>query len=107
MAVDDLVNDEENPFPGQLFNEPTGPDVYAGCQIDYKGALEVTPENFHAVLRGNKTAVSGKKVLESTKESNVFVYFSDHGEVGYLVFPEHQQLFSSTLNDTLIFMHEQ
>lgn len=95
LAVDDLVGDEDNPFPGQLFNEPDGPDVYAGCKIDYRGEEEVTPETFLAVLRGDKSSVpSGKKVLESTKDSNVFIYFSDHGERGFLVFPEHQPLYA-------------
>jgi legumain len=91
MAVDDLVNDEENPFPGQLFNEPNGPDVYAGCNIDYRGSDLVTPDTFHAVLRGNISALpEGGKYLKSTSESNVFLFFSDHGELGYLMFPEHQ-----------------
>ncbi len=63
MAVDDLVKDEDNPFPGQLFNEPDGPDVYNGCNIDYKGAAEVTPETFLAVLEGDSNKTNGKKVL--------------------------------------------
>ena len=42
MAYDDVANDPENPFPGQLFNKPNGQDVYKGCNIDYKGE-EVTP----------------------------------------------------------------
>ena len=61
MAVDDLVNDEENPFPGELYNEPEGEDVYKGCQIDYRGIDEVTPETFTNVLRGLSNG--GKKVL--------------------------------------------
>lgn len=107
MAVDDLVNDEDNPFPGQLFNEPNGPDVYAGCKIDYRGSDMVTPEIFHAVLRGNSSALpAGSKVLKSNENSNVFLFFSDHGELGFLVFPKHQQLFADDLNSTLAYMHE-
>lgn len=30
---DDVASSESNPFPGQLFNRPHGPDVYAGLQI--------------------------------------------------------------------------
>jgi len=40
MAYDDIAKDPENPFPGQVFNKPAtgeGVDVYAGCNIDYKG----------------------------------------------------------------------
>lgn len=94
MAVDDLVKDEDNPFPGQLFNEPDGPDVYNGCNIDYKGTSEVTPETFLAVLEGDSSKTNGKKVLKSNDQSNVFLYFSDHGEEGFLMFPEHQPLYT-------------
>jgi legumain len=86
MAYDDIASSPSNPFPGQLFNkpDPTGPgyDVYAGCNIDYKGA-DVTPANFQAVLTGS---ASGKK-LESTSEDNVFIFFSDHGAPGLIAFP--------------------
>merc|ERR1712167_321329 len=76
----------ENPFPGRLFNKPDpegpGVDVYAGCEIDYRGKA-VTPENFHAVLTG---AASGKS-LQSISDDNVFIFFSDHGAAGLICFP--------------------
>ena len=58
LAMDDIANSEENPYPGQLFNKPTaegtpGVDVYDGCQIDYSGK-QVTPEIFTAVLTGDE-----------------------------------------------------
>ncbi|KAK6048406.1 hypothetical protein COOONC_14089 [Cooperia oncophora] len=47
-----------NPQKGKLFNAPDGPDVYQGLNIDYKDD-SVTPENFLAVLKGDKEAVKG------------------------------------------------
>lgn len=87
MAYDDIANHRSNPYPGQLFNKPTaagvpGYDVYAGCNIDYKGA-DVTPQNFMNVLTGT---ASGKS-LQSTSEDNVFIFFSDHGAPGLIAFP--------------------
>ena len=41
-------------------------------------------------MLGNKTAVSGKgtsRVLESTADDNVFLYFADHGAPGLIAFP--------------------
>lgn len=41
-------------------------------------------------MEGNKTAVSGKgtgRVLESTPNDNVFMFFSDHGAPGLIAFP--------------------
>ena len=90
MAYDDIPTDQRNPFPGKVYNKPTysepGVDVYNGVQIDYKGA-DVTPANFLAVLRGDKEAAGGKKVLEAGKNDNVFVFFSDHGAPGIMAFP--------------------
>merc|ERR1712054_237363 len=86
MVFDDVANNRENPFKGKLFNkpDPTGPgvDVYAGCEIDYKGK-DVTPENFVKVLTGTGQG----KVLKSTSADNVFVNFVDHGGVGLIGFP--------------------
>lgn len=94
LATDDIANNSENPYPGQLFNKPTeagtpGVDVYDGCVIDYSGD-DVTPENFVNVLTGQETAMAGVgsgKVLKSTKKSRVFVNFVDHGGVNIIGFP--------------------
>mmetsp|Transcript_33173 Transcript_33173/g.109656 ORF Transcript_33173/g.109656 Transcript_33173/m.109656 type:complete len:446 (-) Transcript_33173:295-1632(-) len=91
LAVDDVANDDMNPFPGKLFNKPTadgtpGTDVYAGCKIDYSGAM-VTPETFVKVLTGDAAGLDGGKVLQSTKLDRVFVNFVDHGGVNIIGFP--------------------
>lgn len=93
MAYDDIANDAENPVPGKLFNkpDPSGPgvDVYEGCVIDYKGN-DVTPDNFIAILTGDKAKVAGHgngRVLESTSEDYVFINFADHGAPGLIAFP--------------------
>ena len=75
-------------------------DVYAGCNIDYAGK-SITPQTFSAVLAGNETVVakqcakagandcrSGKKVLKSGPNDNVFVNFVDHGGSRIIGFPE-------------------
>jgi legumain len=103
FAYDDIANNRRNPFPGKVFNKPDGPDVYEGVVIDYKGA-NVTPEKFVAVLTGDET-VAGGKVLKSTSEDNVFVYFSDHGGVGLIAFPS-SYLYADKLNAALLKMHE-
>jgi legumain len=103
FAYDDIANNRRNPFPGKVFNKPDGPDVYEGVVIDYKGA-NVTPEKFIAVLTGNE-AVAGGKVLKSTSEDNVFIYFSDHGGVGLIAFPS-AYLYADKLNAALKEMHD-
>merc|ERR1712232_1236171 len=80
LAYDDIANNKENPFKGQMFNKPTpkgtpGVDVYDGCKISYSGS-QVTAENFLKVLSGDSSA-SGS-VLKSTSSDHVFVYYTDH-----------------------------
>lgn len=106
MAYDDVANDPENPFPGKLFNKPNGEDVYAGCNIDYRGA-DVTPSNFLNILKGNAAGVSGGngKVLKSTADSKVFIYFADHGAPGLIAFPS-EYLYANDLNTALNYMHD-
>jgi legumain len=30
FMYDDIANNEDNPYPGKIFNKPNGPDVYHG-----------------------------------------------------------------------------
>ena len=93
MAYDDIAHNTQNPFPGDVYNKPTysnpGVDVYEGRKIDYSKA-NVTPKIFQAVLEGDKSAVKGKgteRVVESTENDNIFIFFSDHGAPGLIAFP--------------------
>ncbi|KAL3072955.1 hypothetical protein niasHS_017929 [Heterodera schachtii] len=103
MMFDDIANNKHNPYPGKLFNEPGGKDVYEGVKIDYSGT-EVNPENFEAVLLGDEQRSEGKPVLKSTEKDKVFVYFSDHGAVGVIGFPA-ADLTVKQLTQTLKEMH--
>ena len=110
FAYDDIAYNSKNPFKGKIFNQPNGKDVYAGVKIDYI-AKDVTPENFIAVLTGDADAVTKKdskttgKVLTSTKEDNVFIYFSDHGNSNLLSFPD-KYLYADELADAFKVMNE-
>lgn len=107
MMYDDIANSEDNPTPGIVINRPNGSDVYAGVLKDYTGE-DVTPQNFLAVLRGDEEAMKGKgsgKVLKSGPRDHVFVYFTDHGATGILVFPN-DDLHVKDLNETIRYMYE-
>lgn len=107
MMYDDIANSEDNPTPGIVINRPNGSDVYAGVLKDYTGE-DVTPQNFLAVLRGDEEAVKGKgsgKVLKSGPRDHVFIYFTDHGATGILVFPN-DDLHVKDLNETIRYMYE-
>ncbi|KAK8824652.1 hypothetical protein WA577_007048 [Blastocystis sp. JDR] len=104
LMYNDVPFSEENPFPGQLYNHPGDdvPDVYKGVVVDYE-KKEVSPENLIKVLTGDDS--TGKKVLKSTEEDNVFLFFSDHGGPDILALPG-GYLYSKDLLGAIKTMHE-
>ncbi|KJH49311.1 peptidase C13 family protein [Dictyocaulus viviparus] len=105
MMYDDIANNKLNPYPGKLFNEPDGEDLYKGLKIDYKKS-SVTPQNFLNILKGNATGVRGGngRVIESNPNDRIFVYFTDHGAVGMISFPE-DMITVKQLNNALNWMY--
>jgi legumain len=112
LVYDDIANNPSNPYKGQVFNKPTaagtpGRDIWAGCQKDYTGS-SVTAKAFLNVLTGNaqgNLGVGNGKVLNSTKDDNVFIYFTDHGGVGIIAFPVGPYLGVNDLNNALNTMY--
>ncbi|KAG9329635.1 hypothetical protein JZ751_003413 [Albula glossodonta] len=89
MMYDDIAYNKENPFPGNIINEPNGMNVYNGVPKDYTGN-EVSADNFLAVLSGDEASVTKrgpKKVIKSGSNDAIFVYLSDHGSIGMFSFP--------------------
>jgi len=109
FSYDYLPNSDDNPVKGKLFNRPNGPDVYAGCKIDYRN-IHVTPSNAIAVMTGDADAVKGKgtgRVLKSGPNDLVFINFVDHGSPGMLLFPmPFQSLHADTLQKTIQKMYD-
>jgi legumain len=103
MMYDDIADNVENPFPGQLYNHPDGQDLYAGLKIDYRGK-DVTPEKFMAVMTGDAVKAGGK-VLTTDKNTKLFVNFSDHGAAGLIAFPS-SYLYADQLQQTIDIMEE-
>lgn len=93
LGFNDVFDSESNPFPGQIFtdeSEGPGVDYAAECRphIDYPDKM-VNAELFMAVLSGDKetttklTGIENPKVIESTSEDTIFVYYMDHGAIGF------------------------
>lgn len=110
FAYDDIANNRANPFPGMVFNKPNGPDNYHGVKIDFVGE-DVTPSNFIAAITGDKSGIkitdqrSTGKILESTANDHVFIYFTDHGSTNLIAFPS-EYLYAQDLNQALQTMHD-
>ena len=104
MMYNDVPFDLYNPFPGRLYNKPGDDaiDYYKGVLIDYQKG-DVTKENLIKVLTGVKS--TGKKVLKSTSEDNVFLFYSDHGARDLLGMPNSDNLYSDELLGAIKTMH--
>jgi len=101
MQYDDIANNQQNPYKGQIFNKPTtagtpGVDVYKGCKKDYTGSA-VTPDMFVAAMTGDASKTGGRPVLKSTASDRVFIFFTDHGGTGIIAFPDGSLMTSTTL----------
>jgi len=95
MMADDIANNEENPFPGNIINYPDGPNVYPGVNKNVTGE-DVTAKNFLQALYD----------LPSTRHDNVFIYFTDHGAKGLVAMPFGDPLYADHFNDALKEMHK-
>jgi len=101
MMKDDIANNYQNPKPGQIINEPNGPDVYQGVPKDYTGNL-VTSENFIKILTGeDMSGIGSGKSLKSGPDDNVFVFFDDHGSEGAICFPRGCDLDGTKMQTTI------
>ncbi|KAK1615018.1 hypothetical protein QYE76_020535 [Lolium multiflorum] len=104
FMYDDIANNSANPRPGVIINNPNGSDVYAGVPKDYTGK-DVDVKNFLAVLLGNNSALTGGsgKVVNSSQDDHIFVYYSDDGGPGVLGMPidEDERLYANDLVTTL------
>ena len=105
FAYDDIAYHPKNPFPGEVYNRPDGPNVYDGIIIDYSDYY-VNPENYLSVLKGDTQNGKLKKVLNSTENDNIFLYFSDHGIAGAIVFPNSKFLYADELEETFKYMKD-
>ncbi|KAA3676442.1 legumain [Paragonimus westermani] len=88
FMYDDIAKNPKNPYPGEIHNDYSYTNVYAGVQIDYKGS-DVDPRMFLRVMKGDEQLkADGRKVLQSGPADNVFVFFAGHGADCLICFPE-------------------
>jgi len=108
MMYDDIAYNSRNPVKGNIINQPNGPNVYSGVQIDYSGR-NVNAKNFLHVLQGNTYALQGVgngRAIQSGPGDNVFVYYSDHGNKDIIGFPSGGALYSRDLNAAIENMYK-
>ncbi|XP_056598377.1 legumain-like [Triplophysa dalaica] len=85
MMYDDITDNQKNPQKGTILSVLEQPkNVYEGVLKDYTGK-DVTPENFLNALQGKFT---GKKVINSCEDDNIYIYMTGLGTDTTFEFPE-------------------
>ncbi|XP_068207692.1 legumain-like [Palaemon carinicauda] len=107
MMFDNIADNIVNPFPGQIFNHPTGDDVYPGVPKDYNGH-DVTKENLFKVLRGDAKGLEGigsGKVINSGPNDRIFISMEGFGDNGIFFFP-YEIMMANEFADVVLEMKE-
>ncbi|KAI2647799.1 Legumain [Labeo rohita] len=85
MMYDDIANNKENPTNGSIISVLDDTNVHLGVPKDYTGE-DVTRDNFLAALQGDDS--TGRKVIKSGANDNIYIYMCGLGTVGTFQFPE-------------------
>ena len=110
----DLPGNKQNPFPGTIFNHPgdSQRNYQEGLVIDYSKEHHLTRELYVAILLGDEegaakiSGIEHPKVLKTTAEDNIFLYYIDHGGDNIVAMPEGKYLTSEMLVGTIQKMYE-
>lgn len=114
LMVDDLGSSPFNPFPGTIFNHPGNNqrDYHKGLVVDYDGSVQINVELYSAILLGDAakvtelTGIENPKVLKTTAEDNIFMYYIDHGGDNIVSMPSGGYLTSEHLIGLIQEMHD-
>ncbi|KAL9230371.1 hypothetical protein vseg_005733 [Gypsophila vaccaria] len=107
FMYDDIANNDENPSPGTIINNPNGGDVYQGVPKDYTGD-SVTKSNLIAAILGDTSSIQGGsgKVVNSGPNDRIFIYYADHGGPGILSMPSGDDLYANDFINALTQKYE-
>lgn len=104
IMEDDIAGSPYNLNSGEVRVTPDGENLYHDVQVDYKMS-DLYPSDVLNILEGVPTAVT-PRVLPSTANDNVLVFWSGHGDYGLLNYGK-SYLYANDLSETLQRMAEQ
>ena len=109
----DIPNNKYNPFSGTIYNHNGNNqrNYQSGLVIDYNSTYNLSPDLYINILLGDADAVTGltgivnPKVLNTSNQDYIFLYFVDHGGDGFVLMPNGDILVSTRLVQTIIAMY--
>lgn len=104
IMEDDIAHNKYNPHPGEMRVTPTGENLYHDVKIDYKMS-DLYPADLNYIFRGKQTKRL-PKVLPSTANDNVLVFWSGHGDEGLFNYGD-EYFYAEKVRDMLRQMQEE
>lgn len=86
IVEDDIADNDHNPEKGVIRIRQGGENVYVNVKIDYH-LSDIDSEDFCNILVGNETSDT-PVVLKGNEETNIFIFWSGHGNPGALCWNE-------------------
>ncbi|GKT27342.1 Peptidase C13, legumain like protein [Aduncisulcus paluster] len=107
MAVNDIIDNPMNPYPGVVQAYPNGPNVASTFNVDYIGN-DVTALNFSNVLQGFIPVCNNActyRVIPPNNFDEVFVFFVGYGGYEFINFPYGGPLDALSLSNIISSMY--
>ena len=99
VCEDDVANNGNNPYPGELRVSDTGKNLYVQSAIDYR-LSDLTPNDIGDILQG-RASDRLPRVLHPDADDNVFIFWSSHGSIGSMDFGGNQTMTYSKMKEIL------
>ena len=99
IAEDDVANNPRNTLRPDLRINDDGPNLYDPNALDYK-LSDIRPADLADILQGKKS-LRLSKVISSTPNDNVFIFWSGHGTPGSMDFDPSNKMTYSRMKDIL------
>ena len=99
ICEDDVANNVNNPYPGELRVSDTGRNLYDQSAIDYC-LSSLTPDDIGDILQG-RASEKLPRVLRSDADDNVFIFWSSHSSIGSMDFGGYQSMTYSKMKKIL------
>lgn len=104
IMEDDIAYNRYNRSPGVVKVTPDGENLYHDVEKDYRMS-DLYPADLSYIFTGHATT-RVPRVLTSTANDNVLVFWSGHGDDGMLDYGEHE-LYAESIRNILMQMHDE
>ena len=104
VCADDIARNASNSTPGEIRVKPGGDNVYRNVEIDYRLA-DLSEQDICDILAGNRSERL-PDVIDGDEGTNVFVFWSGHGEPGTLCWDDGTGITPAMMRATLEQMAE-